>query len=344
MCRPQGSIELEVTSEPAFTRASGPEVLMAVASGAHYFRLERSPERTLRFYHSTPGTGTRVAEIALGDLPDFTEAYLAFTWSPEGIHLYCGPRGVPNASLMSAKGVKSEMQFRVGRDGNVYCFGAPGGELLSVRLRHAGQLVVAATAIEAWNSTLKAIQVLWTGESPEAVAFEVVQANLTLSMLVTGLESFARTRLLEVEDEGIRPDYERVFRAFASRAERDCNRFAELQAEAQSRGGSILEAVVDAVHVTFQNYDHVKRVYKAAYGIKAADLALSGQTLSNLQRFIHHRHRVLHVSPLLGMLNEEKVPPQEPVFANHATAESAVACFSEYVEALNNATQRLRSM
>ena len=44
-----------------------------------------APERVLRFFHSSPGTGTRVASIPLGTLPDFEKAFLAFSWSSEEV-------------------------------------------------------------------------------------------------------------------------------------------------------------------------------------------------------------------------------------------------------------------
>jgi len=341
MCRPEGTVDLEFQSDLAFMYEAPAGILIEVAAGAHYFRLERTSGRALRFYHASPGTGTRMAEIQLGDLPNFTCAYLAFSWSPQGISLYCGPR-VPDGQLMSAQGVKSDIEFQIGSDGKVYAIGGPGVDVLTFRFRQAGNTVVTPTALDAWNSTLKAIEILWTGQSGEGFAFEVVQANLTLSMLVTGLESYAKTRLLELEREGLHPNWRRAFSTFASAAERKSGRLAELEAESQVSHSSILEAVVVAIRVNFQNYDHLKRIYRAAYGIKVADLGLKATTATELGRFIHHRHRVLHVSPLLGILNEDRVPPEEPIFSNRATADNAVACFTAYVQALHNATQRLR--
>ena len=341
MCRPEGTVDLEFQSDLAFKHEAPAGVLIDVVAGAHYFRLERTAGRSLRYFHASPGTGTRVAEIALGDLPDFSQAYLAFSWSPEEIALYCGPR-IPDGQLMSAKGVKSDVQFRVGSDGHVYAVGGPGVDVLTYRFRQTGQPVLTTTALETWNSTLKAIEILWTGESTEGFAFEVVQANIALSMLVTGLEAYAKARLLEVEREGIRPNWERVFAVFASTAEKKSGRLSELEAESRASDSSLLEAVVSATRVNFQNYEHLKRVYRAAYDIKVADLGLKTATVAKLRRFIHHRHRVVHVSPLLGILNEERVPPEKPVFANRATSDGAVVCFGVYVQALHAATHRLR--
>ena len=280
-----------------------------------------------------------MAEIALAGLPDFEQAYMALTWTPKETCFYCGP-GIPGASLLSARGELSDTQFRVGRDGSVFQVGGAGVEVLAMRYREAGRPVLTPTAIEAWRSTLKAIEVLWTGESNRGFMFEVVQANVTLSILVTGLETYAKTRLLELETEGIDADWDQTFGAFASRVERESDCLKELQDQAEVDGMSVLEALVDKIN--FQSYDRLKRAYKAAYGIKLGELAVGAQTLGQLQQFIRYRHRVVHVSPLLGMLNEETVPPEDPVFANRATADRAVACFSEFVQALHEATLKLR--
>jgi hypothetical protein len=342
ICRPEGTVEFEYSSDAAFKQGSDAGVILEVPAGGHLFRLERTSDRVLRFYHSSPGTGTRVAEIALSGLPDFEQVYLALTWTPEETNFYCGPR-IPGAGLLSARGELSDVQFRVARDGSVFQVGGPGAEVMAVRVREAGRSVLTPTAIETWTSTLKAIEVLWTGQSDQGFMFEVVLSNVTLSILVTGLETYAKTRLLEIESEGMDADWAETFGAFASRKERESERLRELHDRAGADGISVLEAVVNTGRINFQKYEHLKRAYKAAYGVKVGELAIGARTPELLQGFIRHRHRVVHVSPLLGMLNEEAVPREEPVFANRTTADRAVACFSEFVKALHDATLKLRS-
>src|SRR3989304_7243449 len=104
ICRPVGSVTFEYSSDEAFRANSRAGVLIEIPSGRHFFRLDRTADRVLRFFHSSPGTGTRVASIPLGTLPNFDRAFLAFTWSPEGVHFYCGPKGI-QSELLSAKGV-----------------------------------------------------------------------------------------------------------------------------------------------------------------------------------------------------------------------------------------------
>ena len=159
--------------------------------------------------------------------------------------------------------------------------GGAGVVVLDVRVREAGRLVLTLTGIESWRSTLKAIEVLWTGESDQGFMFEVVLANVTLSILVTGLETYAKTRVLELESEGIEPDWAQTFEAFASRAERQSDRLKELQSQAKADGTSVLAALVDTGKINFQSYNQLKRAYKAAYGIKVGELRLLAVGLWN---------------------------------------------------------------
>lgn len=342
ICNPVGSVTFEYTSAEAFRANSVAGVLIEIPAGGHLFRVDRTQGRILRFFHASPGTGTRVASIPLGALPDFDRAFLAFTWSPEATAFYCGPRGV-ESGLLSAKGEPSATGFQVGRDGSVFEIGAPGVQVMGVRFRRDGDLFLAPTAREVWTSTVQAIDVLWTAKSDQGFIFEVVLTSATLSMLVTGLENYASTRLLEVEREGVRPDAKAVFDSFASKAERESERLKELEAIAGSDGSSVLTTIVATGRIHFQSYDNLKRTYRAAYGIKFGEMGISSQAIEEVQEFIRYRHRVVHVSPLLGMLNEQEVPPKEPVFANRHLAERARKRFDEFVNAVHNTTLRLRA-
>lgn len=341
ICIPVGSVTFEYTSTEAFKKNSQAGVLVEIPADGHFFRVDRTSERVLRFFHSSPGTGTRVASIPLGSLPDFEKAFLAFSWSPEEVAFYCGPRGI-ESELLTAKGIPSSVSFRIGRDGQVFQIGDDGVQVMGVRVHQAGQPILTPTAIEAWQNTIKAIEILITGKSEEGFIFEVVQTSAIISMLVTGLESYAKTRLLELETEGISADWKALFLTFASKAERESDRLSELEAKATTANQTVLTEVVNALKINFQNYDDLKRAYRAAYGIKLGEVGVDSQTLSKLQDFIRYRHRIVHVSPLLTIFNQEKVPPAEPVFANRKLSEDAETCFKTVILALHRATLNLR--
>jgi hypothetical protein len=161
-------------------------------------------------------------------------------------------------------------------------------------------------------------------------------------MLVTGLENYAKTRLLEVESEGVPANAESLFAAFASAAERESARLGELKAQAQAAGTTLLRVVVGTARISFQSLDELKRAFRSAYGIKIGEMGLDPSTIESVRRFIRYRHRVVHVSPLLAFLNQDNVPPEEPVFANRAVADEATMVFRQVVGTLHKATTSLR--
>jgi len=340
-CRPEGSVTFEYSSPVAFKKDTPGGILLQIQTKGHIFHLERTDKGLLNFYHSSPGTLTRVSTIDLNDMPDFERAFLAFTWSPKEMHFYCGPR-VSGASLVSSAGKQSSRQFRVGEDGSIFEIGDEGIQVMGARVYQGNKLVLTPTGIEAWRNTLKAIEILWTGKSDQGFIFESVTSTLTLSILVTGLETYTKTRFCELETEGIKPNISALFASFSTKTERDLNIFDRMQQEALENRISLLKLIVDIGRINFQSYDQIKRAYKAAYGIKLGEISLSSQMLNDIQRFIEYRHRVVHVSPLIGILNEGRIPTEEPVFANRALAERAMKCFDEVVTKLHESTLSLK--
>ncbi len=341
MLRPEGTFEFIYQSPDLFNKGKPGGIIMEIPSGQHLFRLERDNDLYIHFFHSAPGTGTRVATIDLNKLSPASKVYMAFSWTPNEIVLSVGPQ-IPGGEFVSATGVASQRQFRLGKDGCVYQIGDQGVEVMSVRIYQAGQSIILPTAKEAWDETVKAIEVLATGQSTEGYIYEVVATNLTLAILVTGFEVYTKKRFLELEQEGLAPDTAAIIETFYPKKEREAGINALLESEAQDAGVSVLQYIVDRDAINFQSYNNCKRAFNKGYGIKFGNLGCSSNTLESLQSYIRYRHRIIHVSPSLGMLNQEKVPPEEPVFSKKETAEKAKERFNEFIEALHNATLSLR--
>jgi hypothetical protein len=132
--------------------------------------LERANNLCVHFFYSSPGTGTRVATIDLNNILPAPNVFMTFSWTPDEIKLHIGPR-VSGGKLASATGVVSERQFRVGKDGYVYQIGDHGVEVMGVSFYQAGRPIIQPTAREAWSETVKAIDILATGESTEGYIY-----------------------------------------------------------------------------------------------------------------------------------------------------------------------------
>ena len=193
----------------------------------------------------------------------------------------------------------------------------------------SGRSIVEPRAIKVWEEALSALDVLSGSTSPEGYAFENVLSNVGLGVLVTGFEAYCEKRFTELQGEGIYADLPKLVRKFISREDADLIR--NLGVDQQ------LEAVADRIN--FQNYANAKLAFNKGYGISfGKDVHVPTSVLEELQQLIRYRHKVVHVSPRLGMLNADRTPEQEPVFSNLQFLSNARLIFERFIPALHEAT------
>lgn len=341
MCRPEGTVTFKYTFKDLFNPDIGSGIILEIPSGAHLFRLERDANLLLHFYHSSPGTGTRVASIDLKQVVPADSVFFAFTWSPKEINLHVGPQ-VEGGKLLSARGNNSKKKFRVGKDGGVYQIGNEGVEVMGINVYKGGQPVLQPTAIEAWKETIKAIEILATGKSDQGYVFETTVTNLTLVILVTGFEAYSKKRFLELEKEGITSETESIVSFFFPKKEREAGILDLLKIEAKEAHKSVLELIVDRGVINFQNYDKCKLAFNKAYDIKFGELGVASSDIEKLKKFIKYRHRIIHVSALIGMLNQSESPPEEPVFPKKELANEATKTFDMLITKIHETTLKLK--
>ncbi len=210
-------------------------------------------------------------------------------------------------------------------------------------MRVGGRTVIQPTAINAWHDTLEAIKILQSGISPEEFLFEVVCANLAIAMIVTGFETYTKRRFLEIEEEGVTASYVRLSSKFFSATDRQRNEPDRVKSDATADGMTPVRRMVNEGRIDFQNYNACKTAYNRAYGIKFGELhGVTNLLVNQMQQFIRYRHRVVHVSALTTTLNQQQVPPEEPIFANRVLAGQAIGVFSQFVDALHEETLKLR--
>ena len=151
-------------------------------------------------------------------------------------------------------------------------------------------------------------------------------------MLVTGFETYCKRRFIEIEDEGIHPDFDGLV---AKLTKSPMEREAIVQ-ESTSKGISPTCELAEE-RIDFQNYDRCKVAFNKGYGIKfGQDLSVSNTLLEEIQRLIKFRHRIVHISPLLNVLND-------PIAPNRDYAEKAIKTFNDFIQGLHAATLRLHT-
>lgn len=333
---PTGSFGFEYYSKDLMDQAHSGGVLFEIVSGAHVFRLDRNKEFLLNFYHSSAGTGTRIATIDLKLVPKCEQAFILFTWSPDEINLYFGPR-IKEGRLFSAKGEPCKFELCVGEDGIIYQIGDKDVDVMNVSVFQGEKQIISPTAINSWRDTKKALEILETGESKEGYVFESIVSNITISILVTGFEAYTKKRAIELEKEGVKPDITALF------SDSEQKKLELYQKEAREKGLTLLQYIAEKKIINFQNYKECKRAFNKIYGIKFGSIGCESSMLKKIREFIAFRHRIIHVSALTKMLNQSRVPPEEPIFSNKKLSEEAIGIFNLFVNKLHEATLQKRN-
>jgi hypothetical protein len=294
----------------------------------------------LTAYHSSPGGGTWAASVEITPLAPAVALDIWIAWSPDLLRLGVFDRQQPERRT-HAEGRRSDVELWLAEDGSIV---EVGSGTRGVRAYSSGGTLVSPPAIALWRDTLEAVRILLEGESPEGFAYEAVVSNAALGMLATGFETYCQERFTEIDHEGVSCDAVGVLRRFANAEEREQlahGQTPEVLAEAAAKRESPVFSLV--TRVNFLNYEACKDAYRVGYALKFGEhLGVTSQVLERVQRLLRYRHRVVHISPLLGMLNAPNVPPEEPEFASRAFAESARSTIDELVQALHTATLRLR--
>lgn len=310
--RPVGTVAFTYTfNDDLFDVKIAGGKLFEVISGKQYFLVERTDNFEVKFYHSSPGTGTREATIDLNKLIPSKKVFFCFVWSPKEIRLSIGPKYVVGVTLVTADGIKSAREYKVGENGDIYAIGGEGMKIMGVKIRENGKVVLESTAIESWEETRELIRILHTGQSSEGYIFDTLISNLTFPLMVTGFEVYAKRRFSELESEGIKPNFEKV-----------------VEKMRPSRQYKTSQEMIGTIN--FQDFkNECKNVYSYAYDIRFREIGIRNKDLLELETIFDYRGRLTHNSSLFSMLNESLVPQQKPVFNNKTQA-------TEYVEILNN--------
>jgi hypothetical protein len=236
----------------------------------------------------------------------------------------------------------SEERIIVGNDGQLYSVGSAGLAVMDPRIYIGDALVLCSSAIDHWNDSVTVARVLLSQRSLTDHLQEVILCNQTLVVLVTGFEGYCALRFVELEAEGITPHL--FFRPLLTKEEMDAHnqgRELEIEQNARNRGVLLSKELIDR-HNPFQNYERAKDVFRTAYGLSFGTLDVGPTVLADVNRIIGYRNVVVHVSPLIGLLNSEKLSDETPVFSGDILANTAIARFSEFVERLHAATLQLR--
>ena len=331
MRRQHGAAKLLVSDTTFFSNHLAGELLFAENAGAHVFRIETGDQLALQFWYSSPGAGTRVATVDLAGMRPAPRLMFYFDWSPDSTAFSVFDRD-DSGNSASGKGVVSDRRQYVVRD-QLTLTVAPGAEIMGLKY---GDSVYETPAIDSWRATVDAVHVALTGTSQHQ-RFPAVISNTVLVMLATGLEAYLQARFVELEAEGVKPDEEAFGRAFMNATERKTGGMEAVRSGAAAEGQVVFAFL--AGRISFLSFDKSKEAYAKAFDIKFGEL-VSSQLIADIRRWLRYRHRIVHQSASLLILNDSEAPPEELVFSNVALANRAQNDFATFVAAVHEATLR----
>ncbi len=340
LTRPEGTLVFDYHLPGLCNHELGSGIILQIPAGNTLFRLERDNKLLLRFIHSSPGTGTRIAQVDLHDLEPTESVKIIVTWSNTETALYVGYTDRP-CQPITGKGYSSKGKtFRVGQDGHIYEIGDEGVQVMGVTVVQGGQTVLQDTALDSWSAVVQGVKLLLeNSKNPAGYLFEVVIVNQVLVMLATGFETYCKRRFLEMEMEGRAIDFDKLARRFHSKREIEKGLIDALLKDASEQRKTPSLLMIERGRIDFGNYDNCRRAYSTAYSISfGKDLNVSNQLLEFIQRIIQYRHRIVHISPMIAMLNQGQVPPDEPVFSKTELGQEALDKFAKFIRTLHEAT------
>ncbi len=337
--RPKGALGVTVPGRGIFPLGDE-RLLLRLVAGRTLCVLEKYGEM-VRFTHAAPGEGTREATAILTGMKPVSELYFALSWSHAGISLAVG-HPAESGYVLAEGALSTQRKLLVSDDGNIGEM-AVGSSIIvtNVRVINAeGKLVLKSAAIDTWRQVTKAVRLLLEHLKAGVVdhLLHVTLANQALSMLVTGYETYCEDRFVEMVEEGRLADFDRLVQKILGKSKHAQDIATQTAQSAERTGVSPIRQLIEDNNVNFQNYEISKKAYAACYGIRFGAMVVSTVALSDMQRYIRYRHRVIHVSPTLQIYNEEDMPGKSPIFASYEVSTDALSTFESVIGALHEQT------
>lgn len=287
-------------SRQSFTIPTNGEFLILEGSlGAHCFRITYSPEFA-KFYHSSPGTGTRVlvASTSGFSLPENIQ-FLA-TWHPEKIVFVLVKLDNDGRESSAVFGIAGEPEFELvaAADGTVYQIGAPGLSVGNFEMRLGSVTYLVQSAIKYWNSSLVVVNTLLSAcENPQCPDKSPFY-NSALRTIISSFERYCKSRLGEMELEGYEFDYEGFAKKAFTKSERKDEIHLEYLSEARAKKLGILEYVIQNKRIYINNFSDISDFFKKPFKLYISNIELKESEIQIIKDSFDYRHNLTHYDPI----------------------------------------------
>ncbi|WP_318413005.1 hypothetical protein [Photobacterium leiognathi] len=289
--------------------------IIEVVSRKKHILLEIDNQLNLNFYYSSPGTSTIIASLSLNSVKNKREVNIIPSWNIDQVKLHIVFSEDNENQVISSNGVLSNKIFTV--YGNEQVMERSKG-IENLYFVSQGCNIIEPSAIETWDEVKSSISIL-SDIKNESHKCENVIVNLSISMIITGFETYCKKRFLEIEGEGKNPNLKSLVKQFSPKNE-DVS-FTDLA----------------MLRINFQDFDKCKMAFNKAYGIKFGELLLKRNCIENIKKYIGYRHRIIHVSPSVHILNNKSFMngESEPVIPTFILLKEIISDFDEFISKLH---------
>lgn len=334
---PEGTFSFIFSSENLFKKDIV-GIIYEIATGEIYYRIEKDNDLNLKYYRSSPGTGTKVAKVNISELSYSESINIFMTWSPDNISLHI-VNTTGEKKVLTSEGENSNKQFRVAPDGGIIQIGDDNVQTKGFEMYVGGKPFLQPTALDNWENKVSAINLLFDSKSKNTDnRWEAVITNMALVIMVTGFESYCKTRFLEMEKEGIKLNFSDLLNSFSTKIEKENNVEEYIHQKAKEYNVTSLKYIIDNKRIDFQNFKRCNTAFKKGYNILFyEDLNVSTKKIELLKEVIKYRHRIVHYSMYEASFNMED-HSADPIFVQVKFGRECLSAFEDFIKELHKKT------
>ncbi|MEE6209608.1 hypothetical protein U3A55_05515 [Salarchaeum sp. III] len=335
----EGSLVFQVRESNLSSEESDGSLIQEVESdsGKKGIRLWKKDGNHLVYEFFEVGTGLRRCVINLDEFTAYSDFFVSLTWSAAEISLYIGPVSDDyEGGLVSESSSEIIAQVRRDKNGRLVILGDSGVEVGYYHVQEAGQDTLMPQSKEIFDfSETKCRTLLRVAEDTDDFLIESTLVQQIIVMLVTGLETYLEERFIEmcsergVQEEEIANAMASVYGPVSDEALLD---------RAEKKGIPIQELAREQ-QINFQDISEAHEIYSRAFGFNLQDCLNNTGNRGLIERSIDARHTIIHEATDMTILNIDRVPPQEPIFASHEYGLEIINTFSETIDELHQDTK-----
>ena len=336
---PTGTLCLVLGSDNFQELGDQDRIVFDIPTGNVLYRLFITPKCVLSFLYSSPGLGALIAQISMDQFGDFDDCLAVLRWSSKGIKLSAGVRPDTGKGIIHVEGEKwMGLYPLVGSNGFVVELSP---QMQHFQFRIGDKLVAEIPAINYWNFIKEnAIELVTIAEEQSNnYNRQILICRLTIVMIVSGFETYARKRFIEMLKEGRTTNEQKFINKFLSTWERSSERIQEIQNIAMKKELSLLAYLIEKRTVNFQDLNQVKRAFTSTFNMRLADeVTFKSNEFSRVHVFIKYRHLISHSDPALTIMNLPKFishDDEEPEFISLTHVKEAIDIFERLISSIN---------